>query len=218
MTTKTSSRREPGPRRGPEGEAPAPAGEAAQGAARIGARLRDRRKLRQLSLQEVAGRAGVSAALLSQVERGISAPSLETMVALCAALDMPASWLFDNSGPAGAAPEEACIVRRGARRVLDLSARGMIKEMLTPDACRRVQMMRMLIRPGGSSGEAPYNHPEGAKCGTVLAGTLSLEIGGRLHLLHGGDSFAFEATEMIRFWNEGPEEADVIWVGSPAFY
>ncbi|QDL93536.1 helix-turn-helix domain-containing protein [Paroceanicella profunda] len=185
---------------------------------RIGARLRDRRKLRQLSLQEVAGRAGISVALLSQVERGISAPSLDTMVAVCAGLDMPVSWLFDNSDPAQAVPEEAFIVRRAARRVLDLAAHGMTKEMLTPDACRQVQMMRMLIRPGGSSGEAPYNHPEGAKCGTMLAGALWLEVDGRAHVLRTGDSFAFDATAMIRFWNEGPADAEVIWVGSPAFY
>lgn len=197
---------------------PAPSPTPATAAAPIGTRLRDRRKLRQMSLQAVADRAQISVAQLSQVERGLSMPSIEAMMAICAALDMPVSWLFDNAGPGEAGAAEDFIVRRGQRRILDLAARGMTKEMLTPDSCRDVQMMRILIRPGGSTGPSPYNHAEGAKCGTVLAGVLMLELEGRVRRLQPGDSFAFPARTMIRFWNEGPEETEVIWVGSPAFY
>lgn len=188
-----------------------------EAARRIGARLRDRRKLRQMSLQEVAQGAGISAALLSQVERGLSTPSIESMMAICDALDMPVSWLFDNAAP-GEDSDAGIVVRRGERRILDLSSRGMTKEMLTPDSCRQVQMMRIVIRAGGTTGETPYNHSEGAKCGTVLAGVLGLEIDGQVLRMRPGDSFAFSATSLIRFWNDGPEEVEMIWVGSPAYY
>ncbi|PZX13100.1 XRE family transcriptional regulator [Palleronia aestuarii] len=191
---------------------------ASQDAARIGRRLRDRRKLRGLSLRDVAGRAGISLGQLSQIERGLSVPSLDAMIAICAGMDMPVSWLFDNAGPGGGADDEEMVVRRAKRRILDLGAKGMVKEMLTPDHVRDVQMMRIVIRPGGSTGETAYAHAEGAKCGTVLSGMLSLEIDGRVHLVRSGDSFAFPATAMIRFWNDASEDAEVIWVGSPAFY
>ncbi|MGY6634589.1 MAG: helix-turn-helix domain-containing protein [Alkalilacustris sp.] len=181
----------------------------------IGPRLRARRKVRGLSLQQVAGRADVSIGLLSQIERGLSMPSVRSLRAICAALEMPVGWLFDGDGTG---PDDPVVVPRHRRRVLDLGAKGMVKEMMTPDACAGIQMMRIVIRPGGSSGETAYNHPEGAKCGTVLSGVLGLEVDGTTRRLEAGDSFAFNATSMLRFWAEGPEEAVVIWVISPAVY
>ncbi len=183
----------------------------------LGARLRRRRKVRALSLQEVAGRADISIGLLSQIERGLAMPSVRSLSAICNALEMPVGWLFDGAGPDEDA-RNPLVVRRHQRRVLDLGAKGMVKELLTPDECTGIQMMRLVIRPGGSTGPTPYNHPSGAKCGTVLSGVLGLEVDGTEHVLQAGDSFAFEATRLIRFWCIGPEETVVIWVVSPAVY
>lgn len=181
----------------------------------IGPRLRARRKVRGLSLQQVAGRAEVSIGLLSQIERGLSMPSVRSLRAICTALEMPVGWLFDGDG---AGLGDPVVVPRHRRRVLDLGEKGMIKEMMTPDTCAGIQMMRIVIRPGGSSGQTAYNHPEGSKCGTVVSGVLGLELDGVARRLEAGDSFAFAATSMLRFWAEGPEEAVVIWVISPAVY
>ncbi len=181
----------------------------------IGPRLRARRKVRGMSLQQVAARAEVSIGLLSQIERGLSMPSVRSLRAICAALEMPVGWLFD--GPDAGQPDPV-VVPRHRRRVLDLGDKGMVKELMTPDDCRGIQMMRLVIRPGGASGSTAYNHPEGAKCGTVLSGVLGLELDGVTHRIEAGDSFAFDATRMIRFWAEGVDETVVIWVVSPAVY
>lgn len=180
----------------------------------IGPRLRERRKVRDMSLKEVAAKAGVSVSLLSQVEREISMPSVRSLGSICAALEMPVSWLFDNSDD----NPGRVVVRKHQRRTLDLGAKGMIKELMTPDSCPGIQMMLLVIRPGGSSGETPYNHPNGAKCGTVLSGTLGLEVGGVVYEVNAGDSFAFDAQEKIRFWAVGEVNADVLWVVTPAVY
>lgn len=95
----------------------------------IGPRLRARRKVRGLSLQLVAARAEVSIGQLSQIERGLSMPSVRSLRAICAALEMPVGWLFDGDG---AGPEDPVVVPRHRRRVLDLGEKGMIKEMMTP--------------------------------------------------------------------------------------
>lgn len=181
----------------------------------LGARLRRRRKVRGLSLKEVARRAELSIGLISQVERGLTMPSVRSLGAICGALEMPVGWLFDT---ADADEADGLVVRRHQRRVLDLGAKGMIKELMTPDSCTGIQMMRLVIRPGGSTGETPYNHPTGAKCGTVLSGQLMLEVDGDTRRLDTGDSFAFEATRMIRFWCEDSEAAEVLWIVTPAVY
>lgn len=181
----------------------------------IGAKLRLRRKVRGLSLKEVAQRAEVSIGLLSQIERGLTMPSVRSLGSICGALEMPVGWLFDAPD---AANDSAIVVRKHQRRVLDLGSKGMIKELMTPDACAGIQMMRLVIRPGGSTGETPYNHPEGAKCGTVLSGVLGLEVDGQVMRLNEGDSFAFDARQMIRFWCEGDQVTEALWIVTPAVY
>jgi mannose-6-phosphate isomerase-like protein (cupin superfamily) len=101
---------------------------------------------------------------------------------------------------------------------LDLGDKRTIKELMTPDACTAIQMCRMVLKPGGSTGDTPYNHTVGAKCGVVMAGRVLLEIDEKTYHLNTGDSFAFDARCMIRFECEGDEEAHMIWVASPAHY
>lgn len=183
----------------------------------MGHKLRLRRKVKGLSLQEIAVRSGISIGQLSQIERGLSSPSLKSLRQICAALDMPMGWLFDAGGEPQPG-DNGIIVRHDNRRHLDLGSKGMSKELLTPDACPGIQMMEIAIRPGGASGDLPYNHPEGSKCGTVLEGILGLEVDGRDYCLDVGDSFAFNAQSPHRFWCEGSLTCRVLWVVAPALY
>lgn len=91
----------------------------------------------------------------------------------------------------------------------------MIKELLTPDTQPQIQMLRFVMEPGADSGE-PYSNAEGGKCGLVLQGTLGLELDARPFVLNTGDSFAFPARAMVRFWTVGDSTCEVIWVVSPA--
>ncbi|WP_454627428.1 cupin domain-containing protein [Bradyrhizobium cenepequi] len=55
-------------------------------------------------------------------------------------------------------------------------------------------------------------------CGIVMSGTLALELDGIVHVIGPGDSFAFDATRLHRFWCEGQETVDLLWVVAPAVY
>lgn len=179
----------------------------------LGMRLRQRRKVRRLTLATLAESAGISIAQLSQIERGNAMPSIDKLVLLCQTLHMPLSWLIDpDSGP-----RNEHVIRKAEHRHIAFPHSGMEKDMLTPDSMLKVQMMRIVLNPDGTTGAEPYNEPEGAKCGLVLRGALGLEIDGVTHQLSVGDSFAFDATSLIRFWAEGVE-TEVIWVTTPAFY
>jgi transcriptional regulator with XRE-family HTH domain len=180
----------------------------------IGRKLRLRRSIKGFSLQEVAEKAEISTGLLSQIERGVAMPSIKSLRQICAALDMPVGWLFDV--PEG--EHDDVVVRSNSRRIMTLGPKGMTKELLSPDAVPGVQMIRIVIQPGGSSGAQPYNNVSGAKCGVVLAGTLGLEVEKQEHILAAGDSFAFAATRLHRFWCAGEQPVELIWVVTPAVY
>lgn len=189
------------------------AGSLAEGDGSIGRTLRLRRSIRGLSLQEVATRAEISIGLLSQIERGMTMPSIKSLRQICAALDMPVGWLFDMPDD----DQEGVVVRANSRRVMTLGPKGMTKELLSPDAVPTIQMIRIIVQPSGSSGE-PYNNDSGAKCGTVISGTLGLEVDGREYVLATGDSFAFAAQKLHRFWCIGDQPVELIWVVTPAVY
>ena len=180
----------------------------------VGKILRQRRQIRGLSLRQVSELAGISIGMLSQVERGLAAPSIKTLRAVCAAMNMPVNWLFHRDGD-GSGPASAYVVSRNSRRSLTYEGGALIKELLTPDTQPKIQMLRFLISPGASSGD-PYSNAEGGKCGIVLAGTLRLELDGTTFVVETGDSFAFPATSMVRFWASGDIPCEVIWVVAPA--
>lgn len=179
----------------------------------IGGRIRMRRRIRRMSLQELSAKSGLSVALLSQIERNVSTPSLRSLKQVCEGLDMPIGWLFD-----GGEENHGVVLRAGSRRRLDFGPLGMAKELMSPDSVPEIQIMKIIIQPGGSSGQAPYNNPEGAKCGTVLSGRLGLHVAGRDYTLDVGDSFAFPAQEMHRFWCTGDSPVEILWIVTPAIY
>lgn len=185
-----------------------------QSAGAVGETLRRRRQMKGMSLRQVAEAAEISVGMLSQVERDLAAPSVKTLRAICAAMDMPVSWLF-NSADAPPGPEAEYIVRHDARRTLSYQSGRLSKELLSPDTQPKIQMLRFVIKPGGHSGE-PYRNEEGGKCGLVLAGTLGVEIDGAGFELQPGDSLTFPATSLVRFWAVGEANCEVIWIVAPA--
>lgn len=183
----------------------------------IGQKLRQRRKVKKLSLNEVANKAGLSIGLLSQIERGISAPSLRSLDMICSALSMPLRWLFQNDKIEDS-EEENLIVRANRRRKMDLGASGMSKEILSPDALTSLQLMRFIIHPHSQVVEGLAPRDIGAKAGTVVSGSLGLEVDGKSYALAPGDSFAFKASSKYNLWCIGEEDCELFWVSSPAVY
>lgn len=181
---------------------------------KIGDRLRMRRRIRRLSLQQLAEKTGLSIGLLSQIERNVSTPSLRSLREICLGLQMPMSWLFE-------VPDEMSsdvVVRADARRRLDLSSQGIIKDLITPDNVPEVQMIRITIQPGAIFEGLTSTVANAAKSGTVLIGTLDFQLAERTFPLATGDSFAFPAIKPHKLTCTSDQTAVVLWVVTPAIY
>lgn len=177
---------------------------------RIGSRIRALRKERGLSLERLAEESSLSVGMLSQLERGLSTPSVRSLRVLGSALGVPISWFFAPAHPENPAETEH-IVRRGGRGALTLTPSGVYKELLTPECPGLIEIYELSLKPGGTSGPEFYSH-RGEKAGLILSGSLRLWIDGQPHLLNEGDSFRFPSESAHRFENAGPGSARVIWV------
>ena len=182
----------------------------------VGLRLRQRRKVRQLSLREVAAKANVSVAYLSQIERSLSVPSMRSLTSICAALDMPLGWLFNRDGSLSAADEEDFVVRAMSRRRLEFP--HMTKELLSTDSVRSLQLSRFVIEPSGDIHEGAFARSDGAKAGLVVSGRFGVRIESREYLLSPDDSFSFPASSSYQYWCAGDEPCVLLWATTPAIY
>lgn len=191
-----------------EGEGPGTADDRA-----LGLRLKALRRERSLSIQSLAELSGLSTGMLSQIERGLSTPSLRSLRLLGVALGIPISWFF-TAPDDGDAPESQYIVRRGHRRLLKLSPTGVMKELLSPSGTGLLELYELVLQPGGSSGADFYSH-QGEKAGAVLGGTMRLWLDERPYDLQEGDSFRFPSLLPHRFDNPGRTSARVLWVITP---
>ncbi len=182
----------------------------------LGLQIRQRRRIKDFTLAELSEKSGLSVGLLSQIERGISSPSLKSMTQICSALGIPVSWLFD-SGSAENPAEKGLVVRRSSRKRLDLGTYGVTKELLSPDLGGEMQIYLVTIRPGGHSGPETYTH-RGEEGGLVLTGALELTVDDRIVVLYEGDSFRFSSSLPHRFANAADTQSSVVWANSLGFY
>jgi transcriptional regulator with XRE-family HTH domain len=192
-----------------------PGTEAKPAVSSVGRQLRGMRQRRRWTLQDLANGTGLSVGMLSQIERGLSSPSIRTLQRLAEAFGVPIGWFFTEP-PAGT-DGPAWVQRRPQRRVLDLPGKGITKELLTPAQDGMLELMLVTVEPGGSSGVTPYTHV-GEDAGLVLEGSLLLEVAGDACVLRAGDAFRFPSTSPHRFENPGQTRSLVLWAVTPPLY
>ncbi|WP_246674545.1 XRE family transcriptional regulator [Mesorhizobium sp. B4-1-3] len=175
--------------------------------------IRALRKARGLTLAEIALKLDRSVGWVSQVERGLSIPSLGDLRAFASLFDVPISLFFSHDVPVE--QERGVIVRAGSRRSLGTSESGLVEELLSPDLGGSFEMLRSVFAPGAELKTEARRPTEEA--GYVASGTFEIEIDGVWHRLDEGDSFRFEG-KPFRWRNPGAEPAVVIWVISPPVY
>ena len=108
--------------------------------------IRALRKARGLTLAEIGARLGRSVGWLSQVERGLSVPSLADLRAFAELFGVPLSLFFGHE--TDTEEERGVVVRAGRRRSLGTSESGLVEELLSPDLGGSFEMLRSVFAPG----------------------------------------------------------------------
>jgi XRE family transcriptional regulator, regulator of sulfur utilization len=171
----------------------------------IGPRVRALREAMDLSLRDLAERSGVSAPMLSQVERGETSPTLAVASRIAAGLELRLSQLLRLDEADNVSIVRAQERRRGG------GAPGHHFEILTPPLPgQRAELSRHELAAGsatGGEGDPPMHEPGSREIAVVERGTVTLHIDGAQHHLHEGDTVTFDADLAHRFENPGPGDA-----------
>ncbi len=179
----------------------------------IGARVRALREASSLSLRDLAARSGVSAPMLSQVERGDTSPTLTVAARIAAGLELRLSQLLrlDEDGA-------VTIVRKGERQRGGNARRGHRFEVLTSARPgQRAELSRHTLAPGGATGapdDPPMHEPGSRETALVEQGEVVLVCDGQRHGLGSGDCVTFDADLPHHFENPGATEASFMAVVS----
>lgn len=174
----------------------------------VGARIRSVRQRRGLSLRGLSAQADVSIGMLSQIERGVTDPSLQTLRQVSRALDVP---LFDFFQPAE--PTSVAVVRRD-RRVGLAAPHSEVAYTRVSHGSGQLEMLEGTLAPGGASSPEPWSHAS-EECAVVTAGTVTVEVADNAHVLEVGDSCYFDSRLPHRYVNDGDEPAVFILAVTP---
>lgn len=172
--------------------------------ATVGPRIRALREAMSLSLRDLAERSGVSAPMLSQVERGETSPTLAVAAKIAAGLELTLSQLLRlDEG------QHVSVSRAVGRRV---STRGghRIEELTPPLPGQRADVSLHVLEPGATTGgrtDPPMHEPGSREIALVETGTVVLHVDGATHELHEGDSVVFDADLPHHFENPGEDDA-----------
>lgn len=179
--------------------------------ATVGPRVKALREAEGLSLRDLAVRSGVSAPMLSQVERGATSPTLHTAARIAAGLQLKLSQLLrlDEEGAVS-------VVRATERRAG--GAGGHRYEVLTPPLPGQraeVSLHTLASRAvTGGPGDPPMHEPGARETAIVERGALHLLIDGASHALGAGDCVTFDADLPHHFENRGADEAVLLAIVS----
>jgi len=174
----------------------------------IGAGVRARRRAAGMTLEALAVGSGVSATMLSEVERGLKNPTVKLAYQVARALGCSLSDLVEDPGvPA------ATLLRAAERRGLVDAESGVERHALSPELRRRgLEVASYLLPAGASTGEMAPNRAGILELVVVSSGELTLVLGGGSHVLARGDSATYGPQLATEYRNDGRAACEFLLV------
>lgn len=185
----------------------------ADGAFRLGGRIKEARVNKGLNLRELSEVIGCSVGALSKIENGRTNPSLSMLHKIGVALGINIAALFSEEEPG-----ERIVMRAGSRPIMRMNetrpGHDIALERLVPYVgSHLLEGIINIIQPGGGT-DAELQH-DGEELGYVLEGVLELCVDGEVYRLGPGDSFCFRSEVRHSYRNPGSSVARILWVNTP---
>lgn len=174
----------------------------------IGEKIKQLRLMNSLTQEELADRCELTKGFISQLERDLTSPSIATLIDILESLGTTLKEFFSDN------TQEKIVFRKEDIFEKNDGVLGHTISWLVPNA-QKNKMEPILIRiEAGGSSTRDDSH-EGEEFGYVLSGSISINLGGKVHRAKKGESFYFKSFAPHGITNTGKREALVLWVSSP---
>lgn len=171
--------------------------------ASIGQKIRKRRIDFGLSLRDLASQTNLTASFISQVERGITNPSLNSLRRIAESLEVPLLFFLTDSS------KKSPVVRRNSRPRMEFESLAVTYEMLTPDLSHKMEAIIGTLECGTGNVVRPLKVPT-EEIILVLSGSLKVGLQEETYILNEGDSIYFEGYQLKELSCESDQKA--VWV------
>jgi transcriptional regulator with XRE-family HTH domain len=176
----------------------------------LGLKIRERRKQMGMSLRTLASDVGVTASFLSQIERGMASPSIDSLRAISKALDVPVFHFLIEPN------DHNPVIRRTERRKLVLPQQDIVYQCLTP-VNRKMEVVLAQLDP--NDGDIPLVHHEHTEeCLYVLEGELEVALADEAYVLGAGDTIYFEGPMLRRLRARGDRTVKYLAIITPPIF
>ena len=170
----------------------------------LGKRLRDRRQQLGLTLKEVDNGAGLSVGFISQIERGLNAPSLSSLAAISGVLRTHVTEFLTQPRP------DAPFTLHGERRSFAIEQHALRYERVSASFPGSVLNSVIIHKPPGHRSE--WIRHEGEELFYILEGAITVETEDESTVLESGSSIHFKSTRRHSSWNHGTSPAVILHV------
>lgn len=171
------------------------------------------RKEKGLTIVQLAEVAGLSPAIVSQIERGRANPSFTTLAQLAHALEIPVGRFFIGQAEAKS-PVVRKVDRRNLKGITRKSVGEAVYELLTPDLNGVLEAHWIVSPAGHDTSDTPFRHG-GEEFGIILSGRKDVYLDGECHSLEAGDSITYASTIPHWYINRYEETCVALWVNTP---
>lgn len=174
-----------------------------------GSIIRRVRKSNDMTLVDLSEKTGLSLSFISQIERGITNPSLNSLRKIAVALDIPLSSFFQEGSS-----ENGPVVRKNERAILINNDSRLTYQLLSFNHNRNIELLLTRLEVGCTSAESPMTH-KGEEAALLLQGECRVELGQDHYDVKEGDSIYINENMPHKFTNTGKGPLVIVSAISP---
>ena len=172
----------------------------------IGRRVRDFRLESKMTLKMLSAATGLSTSMLSLVERGLSSPSIGSLITICSALGIQMSDLVVSDQP-----DTKSYVSRKDDQPTVTSGDGSTRRILRDDKRRGIEVAINEYQTNSGNSDQPLGHA-GYEYGILIEGHLVVEVGTERCELMPGDLISYDSRIPHKIWNYDKKPARTLWI------
>jgi transcriptional regulator with XRE-family HTH domain len=179
---------------------------------RFGSTIREVRERKGMTLANLAGGADISVSLVSQIERNIVSPSIDTLLKLADVLEIDLDYLFRDYRR----NKKVRILRSGEGRTVSDPSGVTYRQLSVLEEKEKygIEAVLLEVPPGTGSGSREFGHP-GKEMGIILEGQGKFSYGETQEDLNPWDTVSFDSDIPHTFLNTGSKTLKAVWILTP---